>query len=79
VDDHGTTGPQVQGRSASYGKSYARGFGAGSNPKRGDPEKTKVTNIAHHIRTLKWQWASHISRRTDNRTSSAVETTSRLT
>jgi hypothetical protein len=26
VDTHGTAGPQVQGRSASYGKSYARGF-----------------------------------------------------
>jgi hypothetical protein len=28
---------QVHGRSASYGKSYARGFSAGSNPKPGDP------------------------------------------
>jgi hypothetical protein len=37
VDTHGTAGPQVRGRSASYGKSYARGFSAGSNPKLGDP------------------------------------------
>jgi hypothetical protein len=31
-----TAGPQVQGRSASYVKSYTRGFCAGSNPKPGD-------------------------------------------
>jgi hypothetical protein len=37
VDTHGTAGPQVLGRSVSYGKSYARGFSAVSNPKRGDP------------------------------------------
>jgi hypothetical protein len=36
-DTHGTAGSQVQGRSASYGKSYARGFSAGLNPKPGDP------------------------------------------
>jgi hypothetical protein len=30
-------------------------------------QKTKVTDIAHRISTLKWQWADHISRRTDNR------------
>jgi hypothetical protein len=29
-------------------------------------QKTKVTGIVHRICTLKWQWASHISRRTDN-------------
>jgi hypothetical protein len=52
VDTHGTAGPQVQGHSASYGKSYARGFSAGSNPKPG--------------RELKWQ-ADYVSRRTDNR------------
>jgi hypothetical protein len=30
-------------------------------------QRTKVTDIAHHINMLKWQWAGHISRRTDNR------------
>jgi hypothetical protein len=29
-------------------------------------QKTKVTD-AHRISTLKWQWAGHISSRTDNR------------
>jgi hypothetical protein len=29
--------------------------------------KTKITDIAHRISTLKWQWTDHISRRTDNR------------
>jgi hypothetical protein len=38
----GTAGPQVQGRSASYGKSFARGFSAGSSPKRGHPVGNKV-------------------------------------
>jgi hypothetical protein len=28
---------------------------------------TKVTDIAHRISMLKWQWAGHISCRTDNR------------
>jgi hypothetical protein len=28
---------------------------------------TKVTDIAHRISMLKWRWAGHISRRTDNR------------
>jgi hypothetical protein len=37
VHTHGMAGPQVHGRSANYGKSYARGFSAGSNPKPGDP------------------------------------------
>jgi hypothetical protein len=37
MDTHGTAGLQVQGRSASYGKSYARSFSAESNPKLGDP------------------------------------------
>jgi hypothetical protein len=37
VDTHGTAGPQVQSRSTSYGKSYARGFAAGSSPKPGNP------------------------------------------
>jgi hypothetical protein len=27
---------------------------------------TKVTDIARRISMLKWQWAGHISRRTDN-------------
>jgi hypothetical protein len=27
--------------------------------------RTKVTDIAHRISMLKWQWAGHISRRTD--------------
>jgi hypothetical protein len=30
-------------------------------------QRTKVTDIAHRISMLKWQWAGHISRRTDNR------------
>ena len=30
-------------------------------------QRTKVTDIAHRISKLKWQWAGHISRRTDNR------------
>jgi hypothetical protein len=30
-------------------------------------QRTKVTDIAHRISVLKWQWAGHISRRTDNR------------
>jgi hypothetical protein len=30
-------------------------------------QRTKVTDIAHRISILKWQWASHINRRTDNR------------
>jgi hypothetical protein len=30
-------------------------------------QRTKVTDIAHRIRMLKWQWAGHISRRTDHR------------
>jgi hypothetical protein len=29
-------------------------------------QKTKVTDIAHRISMLKWQWAGHISRGTDN-------------
>jgi hypothetical protein len=30
-------------------------------------QRIKVTDIAHRISMLKWQWAGHISRRTDNR------------
>ena len=30
-------------------------------------QRTKVIDIAHRISKLKWQWAGHISRRTDNR------------
>jgi hypothetical protein len=30
-------------------------------------QRTKVTDIAHRISMLKWQWAGYISRRTDNR------------
>jgi hypothetical protein len=30
-------------------------------------QRSKVTDIAHRISMLKWQWAGHISRRTDNR------------
>jgi hypothetical protein len=30
-------------------------------------ELTEVTEIAHRISTLKYEWAGHISRRTDNR------------
>jgi hypothetical protein len=35
--DRGMAGPQVQGSSASYGKSYARGFSANLIRKPGDP------------------------------------------
>jgi hypothetical protein len=41
VHTHGTAGPQFQGHSASYGKSYAWGFSAGSNPKPGDPAENE--------------------------------------
>jgi hypothetical protein len=30
-------------------------------------QKAKVIDITHCIRMLKWQWAGHISRRTDKR------------
>jgi hypothetical protein len=30
-------------------------------------QRTKVSDIAHRISILKWQWAGHISRKTDNR------------
>jgi hypothetical protein len=30
-------------------------------------QKIKVSDIVYRIITLKWQWAGHISRRTDNR------------
>jgi hypothetical protein len=66
VDTHGTAGLQVQGRSASCGKSYARGFSVGSNPKLSD----LAENLSHRhnrISMLKWQWAGLISRITDNR------------
>jgi hypothetical protein len=29
-------------------------------------QRVKVTDIAHRISMLKWQWAGHISRGTDN-------------
>ncbi|PZC72575.1 hypothetical protein B5X24_HaOG210906, partial [Helicoverpa armigera] len=29
--------------------------------------RTKVTDIAHRISKLKWQWAGHIARRADGR------------
>jgi hypothetical protein len=29
-------------------------------------QKNKVADIAHRISTLKWSWAGHISRKTDN-------------
>jgi hypothetical protein len=29
-------------------------------------QRTKVNDIAHRISILKWRWAGHISRRTDN-------------
>jgi len=42
-------------------------------------QRTKVIDIALRISKLKWQWAGHISRRTDGRwgTCSGVETTTR--
>jgi hypothetical protein len=30
-------------------------------------QRTEVTDIAHRIGMLKWQWAGHVSRRTDSR------------
>jgi hypothetical protein len=36
-------------------------------------EKTKVTDIAHRISTLKLQWTGHISHRTDNRRGKRVQ------
>lgn len=30
-------------------------------------QKTQVTDVIQRIRSLKWQWAGHIARRTDNR------------
>jgi hypothetical protein len=80
VDTQGTVGPQVQGRSVSYGKSYARDVSARSNPKPGD-QAEKVTDTAYHITSLKWQWAGHISRSsaTFGEKSSGVDTTSWLT
>jgi hypothetical protein len=30
-------------------------------------QRTKVSDIAHRISILKWQWGGHISRKTDNR------------
>jgi hypothetical protein len=30
-------------------------------------QRTKVIDIAHRISMLKWQWAGHISRKTENR------------
>jgi hypothetical protein len=30
-------------------------------------QRTKVTDIAHRISMLKWQWVGHFSSRTDNR------------
>jgi hypothetical protein len=35
-------------------------------------QKIKVTDIAHRISTLKWQWSGHFSHRTDNRWSKRV-------
>ncbi|RVE41080.1 hypothetical protein evm_014267 [Chilo suppressalis] len=35
-------------------------------------QRTRVTDIAHRISKLKWQWAGHISRRTDGRWSRKV-------
>ncbi|PZC73135.1 hypothetical protein B5X24_HaOG209993 [Helicoverpa armigera] len=39
--------------------------------------RTKVTDIAHRISKLKWQWAGHIARRADGRWSRKVETIKR--
>jgi hypothetical protein len=42
-------------------------------------QSTQVTEIAHRISMLKWQWADHISRRPNNRWSKRVlEWTPRL-
>ena len=30
-------------------------------------QKTQVTDVIHRIKSLKWQWAGHLARRTDNR------------
>jgi hypothetical protein len=41
-------------------------------------QRSKVTDIAHRISMLKWQWAGHISRRTDNRWQRVLEWRPRL-
>ena len=35
-------------------------------------QRTRVTDIAHRISKLKWQWAGHVCRRTDERWSRRV-------
>ena len=30
-------------------------------------QRTRVIDVAHRISKLKWQWAGHVSRRTDDR------------
>ena len=35
-------------------------------------QKTQVIDIIHRIKSLKWQWAGHLARRTDNRWSTKI-------
>jgi hypothetical protein len=60
-------GPQVLGRLARYGKNYAWISLRDRIRNQVVRQRTKVTDIAHRIRMLKWQWAGHVNRRTDNR------------
>lgn len=41
-------------------------------------ERTKVIDIVHRIKELKWQWASHISRKTDNGFLSGVRVSAKV-
>jgi hypothetical protein len=56
-----------------YGQSYARSFSISkelcSDRIRNEVirQRNKVTDIAHRMSTLKWQWSHHISGRTDYR------------
>jgi hypothetical protein len=57
---------QVQGRSASYERAMLRVYLRDRILSQVIRQRTKVTGIAHRISMLKWLWAGHISRRTDN-------------
>jgi hypothetical protein len=58
--------PKFQGRSASYGKNYARGSLQERIRSKVIRRQLKSAT-AHRISTLKWQWAGHINRKTDYR------------
>jgi hypothetical protein len=66
VNTHGTASSQVQTQRAMYRAILGVSL---RDRIRNEviQQKTKVTDIAHRIDMLKWQWAYHISCRTDNR------------